>query len=296
MVESEQDMSSRSDRPTRHLVRRLGRLAGRLVLLALAACVLTAVVTVVVLPRAVHGTAMTVLTGSMAPAIPVGSVVVVRPVDARTLRVGDVATYQAEPGKASYITHRIAKIVDRKDGLSFVFKGDANRGEDLDPVPAKAIRGEVWFHVPYLGAFRDAIHGKGGITLLGILALGGYAVSQISGGLRSRKPNPKQVSANGVIGPPWPLVRAQFLTYGLVDQVAELAKRLGGTVIHQDVRGFALLVGAAPTELDAVINLLRSAGASRVDLVSLSSDADPLDVPPLELQPSRSELTHVSAH
>ncbi len=30
---------------------------------------------------------------------------------------------------------------------------------------AEQIRGQVWFHVPYLGAIRDGLHGKGGITL-----------------------------------------------------------------------------------------------------------------------------------
>jgi signal peptidase I len=71
------------------VVRWSGRLAGW----ALAAAVLLTVTVVMVLPRATSGFAMTVLTGSMSPEIPVGSVVLVRPVDAETLHVGDVATY-----------------------------------------------------------------------------------------------------------------------------------------------------------------------------------------------------------
>src|SRR4051794_38499467 len=82
----------------------------RLLLLAVLAVVAFAIAVLVVLPRATHGTALTVLTGSMTPEIPVGSIVVDRPVDPGTLHVGDIATYQKEPGKAEFITHRIVKI------------------------------------------------------------------------------------------------------------------------------------------------------------------------------------------
>ena len=109
----------------------------RLVLLAFALLVVGALTVVVVLPRATHGTALTVLTGSMTPGIPVGSVVVVRPVDPGTLKVGDIATYQVKPGKPDYITHRIRKIDTSTTPTSFIFKGDANRGADLNPVPGR---------------------------------------------------------------------------------------------------------------------------------------------------------------
>ena len=67
------------------------RWALRFVLLAFAVVVVAALVVTTVLPRATHGSALTVLTGSMTPAIPVGSEVVVRPVDPRTLQPGDNA-------------------------------------------------------------------------------------------------------------------------------------------------------------------------------------------------------------
>jgi signal peptidase I len=171
----------------RSLGRAVLRWAARLVLLALALAVAGSLVIVIALPRATHGSAMTVLTGSMTPKIPVGSIVLVRPVDTNTLRVGDVATYQAKPGKAEYITHRIVDIDRSTTPVSFTFKGDANRGPDIKPIPATAIRGAVWFHVPYLGAIRDALHGKGGLSLVGMLVLAGYALSQLSGAAKDRK-------------------------------------------------------------------------------------------------------------
>ena len=126
----------------------------------------------------------------MTPEIPVGSVVVVKPVDPGTLRVGDIATYQVAPDKQAYITHRIVEIDRTSSPVQFTFKGDANRGPDLNPIPAGAIRGEVWFHVPYLGAIRDALHGKGGISLVAMLVLAGYAMTQLSGAFKELRKRP----------------------------------------------------------------------------------------------------------
>jgi signal peptidase len=163
----------------------------------------------VLLPRAIHGSALTVLTGSMTPEIPVGSVVIVRPVDPRVLRPGDVATYQPKKGEDAFITHRIIAVNDHAEGLSFTFKGDANRGPDLKPVPAGAVRGEVWFHVPYLGAIRDALHGKGGISLVAMLGLAAYALSQLAGGLRERRAN--RTEPNSFSGPAFAIEQALIL-------------------------------------------------------------------------------------
>ena len=90
-------MSSTSS--TRRVVRASMRVVVRLVLLALALLVAFCLAVVIVLPRAAHGVALTVVTGSMTPEIPVGSVVLVRPVDPRTLKPGDIATYQLEEGR-----------------------------------------------------------------------------------------------------------------------------------------------------------------------------------------------------
>ncbi len=62
----------------------LARWTLRFVLLALAGVVVAALVVLVVSPAPLTGSAMTVLTGSMTPTIPVGSVVMVRPVDPAT--------------------------------------------------------------------------------------------------------------------------------------------------------------------------------------------------------------------
>jgi signal peptidase len=168
-------------------MRRVVNVAGNVLASALLLLILAAVAIVVVIPKATHGAALTVLSGSMTPDIPVGSVVVDRPVDPGTLHVGDIATYQKAPGVNEYITHRIIKIDASKTPTMFTFKGDANRGPDIAPVPATAIRGKVWFHVPYLGSFRDAIHTKRGVGAIATILLAIYALFQLGSWFGDRR-------------------------------------------------------------------------------------------------------------
>src|SRR4051794_1302763 len=172
---------------SRKTARSVAKWATRAALCGLLLLVAFAISILVVLPKATHGAALTVLTGSMTPTIPVGSVVMDRPVDPGTLKVGDIATYQVAPGKPDYITHRIIAIDATKSPTLFRFKGDANRGPDMNPVPATAIRGKVWFHVPYLGGIRDTLHARHGLAGVGIVLLAGYAIVMAAGSLRDNR-------------------------------------------------------------------------------------------------------------
>jgi signal peptidase I len=243
------------------------RWLARSLLLAFALLLVGALAVIVVLPRATHGSALTVLTGSMTPEIPVGSVVVVRPVDPSTLEVGDVATYQKEPGQETFITHRITEIDTTTSPTSFTFKGDANRGPDVDPVPAGAIRGEVWFHVPYLGAIRDALHGKGGITLVAMLALAGYALSQLSGGLKERKSAERSLrspdhplAAGTILKLDRALIRATFDPARVFAETAmspqAAAEHWSGLLVGSDAHSFTVLVAPPPDGAVAAAELL----------------------------------------
>jgi signal peptidase len=166
------------------------RWLARLVVLALAGLLIAVLSVLVIVPRLTHGAALTVLTGSMRPSLPVGSVVIERPVDRTTLRVGDIATYQQARGRAVYITHRIAAIDTTTSPTLLTFKGDANRVADPMPVPVTAVHGKVWVDVPYVGRLRQVLAGGGlpSIALaFGVLGLGGYSVCQVRAGLRERR-------------------------------------------------------------------------------------------------------------
>jgi signal peptidase I len=225
----------------------LGRWSLRTVSALIVLGMVAALAVLIVLPRATQGAALTVLTGSMTPQIPVGSVVLVRPVDSRTLEVGDVATYQTEPGKEEFITHRIVDIDTSTEPTSFTFKGDANKGPDIDPVPAGAIRGEVWFHVPFLGAIRDALHGKAGLGLITMILLGGYALAQAFGAAKDRRESKKSVGIDECqdlkkIICDGPLVVATFRTMDVASAPCVLARSWGALLLSEDDQLFSVLL------------------------------------------------------
>ena len=276
-TESEPGMP-KNDR-NRNVIRATVRIVTRLALLAFALLVVFCVAVVIVLPRATHGVALTVLTGSMTPEIPVGSVVLVRPVDPRTLEPGDIATYQREEGKKVFVTHRVVKVHDEPEGLTFTFKGDANRGADVAPIPAGAVRGEVWFHVPYLGGIRDALHGKGGVTLLGMLLLAGYAISQVSAGLRERRTS--QDSTRSSVEFDGPVLLAEF-ERGVADAISvdELVSGTRGLLVAMDEQRFTVLCRPSPDSLHAAADLLEQFRPTRLLLLgsaTLRGDAQPLE-------------------
>ena len=245
--------------PARRVARLALRWLVRLVMIAVLTVIIAAVTVLMIMPRATSSTALTVLTGSMTPGIPVGSVVMVRPVDTHQLKVGDIATYQAEPGKDTYITHRIMKINHAKDPATFIFKGDANRGRDMKPVPAGAIRGEVWFHVPYLGAIRDALHGKAGLSLLAMLVLGGYAISQLVEVVRDKRKPVAAVEVEPVrIAVDRALLLAEIPTASVFGTPpSDAAKDWGGVLLRQEESTFTVLLAPEPWDLSALIKDLQ---------------------------------------
>jgi signal peptidase I len=87
---------------------------------------------------------------SMEPAIPIGSAIVVVPVDPASLAAGDVVSMRVAEANAIF-THRIEAVVDRADGRYVRTKGDANSDTDPTLVKASAIIGRVELSVPYLG-------------------------------------------------------------------------------------------------------------------------------------------------
>ena len=217
----------------------------RTALLAVLGVVLAALVVILVLPRITQGAAMTVLTGSMEPTIPTGSVVMVRPVDPGTLEVGDIATYQKKEAEDTYITHRITDVDTSGRQTRFIFKGDANRGPDLRPVPASAIRGEVWFHVPYLGSIRNVAAGPAGLGLLAMLLLAGYAALQVVGVLRDRRRAGDGTTAPiaAEVADARALVLVELATRELPNlDASEAARRLNGLAVREDADTCTVLI------------------------------------------------------
>jgi len=93
-----------------------------------------------------------VLSGSMEPEIPVGSLVVISPVKPEDVEVGDIITFRPVSIGEHWITHRVINI-GRSYSIFFETKGDANEISDPFTVPAQNLEGKVVFHAPYWGYF-----------------------------------------------------------------------------------------------------------------------------------------------
>lgn len=102
-----------------------------------------------VLPHLMGLKVYTVVSGSMEPAIPVGSLVYVKAVEAKEIQEGEVIAFYSASNSGAVITHRVVKnqIVSGK----FITKGDANEEEDVMPIDYELLVGKVILSVPALG-------------------------------------------------------------------------------------------------------------------------------------------------
>lgn len=134
-------------------------------------CVSTVLVALVVLLAALLAGArlfglqvFTILSGSMEPKYPVGSLIYVKSVDPSQVKEGDVITFLLSDTVTA--THRVVGIVDQGDGaLRFRTKGDANEAEDGGLVHYKNVIGTPIFSIPYLGYVADYIQHPPGMYI-----------------------------------------------------------------------------------------------------------------------------------
>lgn len=120
-------------------------------------------------------------TGSMAPTIQAGSVLLARQVPPSELRIGDIATVDRPDGIR--VTHRIVKVDDHGASATLVLKGDANRFPDVDPVTVRKAYKLVW-SVPKAGWISHAATPMGGFIL------GGLVAATLLVPVRARSPEP----------------------------------------------------------------------------------------------------------
>lgn len=109
-------------------------------------------------PRVAGATPYVILTSSMKPTLPAGTIVVSRPVDPARIGVGDVITYQLRSGEQDVVTHRVVTVSFTTAGeYVFTTRGDANDLPDELPVRAVQVRGKSWYAIPYLGRATSLI-------------------------------------------------------------------------------------------------------------------------------------------
>ena len=124
-----------------------------------------------------------VLTGSMQPTFPVGSIVYYHKCAFEDLQEGDPITFKAED---ALVTHRITTV----NGISrtVVTKGDNNPTEDPAPVEENQIVGKTTkFAIPFAGYFVTYGKKPVAIALMAAILLINYALENLCSGQKGEK-------------------------------------------------------------------------------------------------------------
>jgi signal peptidase I len=122
-----------------------------------------------------------ILSGSMAPEFPTGSLVIATPVPLTSIRTGEVIVYREPVGAQRLIAHRIVRVVSSGAHPIVLTKGDANAA--ADPWSAHLEGRQVWVvrtGIPFLG--YATVYAKRALAALLVL----LAVTAVTGGLLRR--------------------------------------------------------------------------------------------------------------
>lgn len=144
-------------------------------------------VILIVLPAIFASRLAVVYSGSMAPAMPTGSLALMQPVDPAEIQVGDVIAFNPPWDKPEVtVSHRVIEVI-KEPALGFLTKGDANEDPDLDMIPAANVKGRVAFSVRkvgyalnYIGRYTRGRIGFGFFVALPAILLIGSAIRDVS--------------------------------------------------------------------------------------------------------------------
>ena len=174
---------SQSPQKGKHLEKRGGKFLPALFRilgsLLLAAVILSALPLTV--PRLLGYRVYTVISGSMEPALPAGSLVYVKAADPVSVNQGEIIAFSDD---GAVVTHRVMQNL-REEG-SFITRGDANNTDDLFPVSYRNLIGRVEHHVPLLGALMQYFVSVKGKIMAVAIVLGGLLLSSLGGSLRDK--------------------------------------------------------------------------------------------------------------
>ena len=127
-----------------------------------------------------------VLSGSMEPEIPTGSLCLINTdADIDEIQEGDIIAFTSG---TMAVTHRVLTVTEE----GFQTKGDANDAPDLGIVPKQNVTGKTVFWIPYAGYLADKAGTVPGKILMGVI----LAISILAGFLE-KEPKQKKKSSCG---------------------------------------------------------------------------------------------------
>ncbi len=136
----------------------------------------------IVAPSLFGGRSLTVLSGSMEPALQVGDIVIDSRVSPTDVRVGDIVTFSDPEGTGKLITHRVRRLRVSEGTAHVVTKGDNTNAVERWDIPAGGSVGRVEYRVPLLGFLVFWLHGplgRLGLIVVPALLLAGFELWRI---------------------------------------------------------------------------------------------------------------------
>lgn len=106
--------------------------------------------------------------GSMAPTIPMDSMIIIKEVSADEIKENDIVTFYAGSSDTR-VTHRVVEIIE--DEKQFVTRGDANNTEDASILQGDRIIGKLAFSIPFVGTLFRFLSSIPGIVMLAVLGI-----------------------------------------------------------------------------------------------------------------------------
>lgn len=133
-------------------------------------------------PRLIGGQSMAVLSGSMSPAVRTGDQVIVLPVRARDLKVGQIAVFSDPDRPGTLLNHRVQAIRSEGGRTGVVTMGDANSAPERWVVEGDGEVGRVVARIPEAGHLFGRIDPRRvllGLVVLPALILGASLLASI---------------------------------------------------------------------------------------------------------------------
>ncbi len=122
------------------------------------------------LPKAFGYQMYTVISGSMEPVLPVGSLVYVKYQEPESIEKKDIIAFYGSNDSSSIITHRV--VYNKKLSGEFVTKGDANKEKDMNPILYNQYMGKVILMIPVIGGVAQTLTtGNGKLVLFSFIGL-----------------------------------------------------------------------------------------------------------------------------
>lgn len=132
-------------------------------------------------PRLLGYEVYNIISGSMEPEIPVGSLVLIDATVPEELTEGDIVAFDSGD---SVVTHRV--VDNRVVEGELITRGDANDENDMTPVTYSNVHGKVVRHIPMLGGVMELLASPVGKVYAALLIACGVMFHMLAGRLRAR--------------------------------------------------------------------------------------------------------------